>query len=73
MAKNTTIYNTVFVDGNGFIELSDADKAWLAARKRNWEEHEFLAKSGDLERQLESKPMITDGKQPKKNWFFFDD
>lgn len=64
-------YDTVFVDGQGFIELTEADKLWLKKRQEARKEHEFLAKTGVGKDSTKTKWSTTDGKNTFRNFVDF--
>lgn len=62
-------YNIVYVERSGEFRELDGTEIWLMNRQKAWAEHEFLVKSGDIERELKRKYKLNNGKKLRN---FFD-
>lgn len=62
-------YNIVYVERSGEFRELDGTEIWLMNKQKAWAEHEFLVKSGDIERQLKKERKPSNGKYLRN---FFD-
>lgn len=62
-------YNIVYVERSGEFRELDGTEIWLMNKQKAWAEHEFLVKSGDIERALKKERKPSNGKYLRN---FFD-